>query len=118
MRPQARNLIKQLVVRFAGDPAGWALTRATFDHDAPGMTGQAGFVIVPEKGSMERTFRGYVQHSPQPALAETRMATLPIGTNAIYENGPADYSAMPSAYGGEVFADARYRALAMKQAMR
>lgn len=116
-RAIARNLVQPVTARFFGDPAGAALTRATFDHDAPGMSGRAGHVYVGEKGCAERTFNGYA-HQPQPILDGTLMMTVRQGTPALFSNGPSDYSSLPSSADGELFTDARYRALATKAMMR
>lgn len=116
-RAIARNLVQPVTARFVGDPAGMALTRATFDHDAPGLNGLAGHVYVGDVGSAERSFNGYA-NQPQPALDRTALMTVRAGTPAVFVNGPADYSALPSSADGEVFTDARYRALATKAAMR
>jgi hypothetical protein len=116
-RPVARNLEKPVTVRFPGDPAGMALTRAVFDHDAPGMSGEAGHIYAGEVGCAERSFNGYAT-TPQPALDRTALLAVPGGTNAVFQNGPQDYASKPSSADGDVFSDARYRALARKAALR
>lgn len=115
--PAARNLVKALTVVFPGDPAGWAITRAVLDRDAPGLSGKEGFIYVGEKGCAERSFNGVVI-TPQPALDKSQLLVVPGGTNALFQNGPSDYSSMPATADGLVFSDARYRALAAKAAMR
>jgi hypothetical protein len=115
--PQARNLSQPVTVRFVGDPVGYALTRATFDHDAPGMSGEAGHVYAGELGCAERTFNGTIA-SPQPALDSGGVLAVAGGTRAVYRNGPDDYSSMPSGAAGDVFLDARARALATQVASR
>jgi hypothetical protein len=111
---RARNLLKTVTVRFTGDPAGWAITRAAFDHDAPGLSGRIGHITIGDKGAPERSFNGDAGNA-QPLLAPARaILAVPGGTSAVFENGPADYASMPASADGLVFSDARYRALARK----
>lgn len=109
-RPRARNLVKLLTVAFPGDPAGRAITAAVMPRAVAGIQGREGYVYIGDKGSPERSFYGYAAN-PQPVL-EAKQFTLPHGTPVVYENGPSDVSSFPSAAGGSVFLDARYRALA------
>lgn len=111
--PKARNLARPVATRFVGDPAGEALTEGVLRGVTPSLAGRAGFVLVGDESSAERAWHGANATTPQPALA-ARQFTLPQGTPAVYLNGPHDIGATISAQGGQVFADARYRALAAR----
>lgn len=116
-RAVARNLVQPVTARFVGDPAGSALTRATFDPPAAALQARSGqHIYAGDVGSMERAFHGYAA-SPQPVLAG-RVMTARQGTPVVFVNGPNDYSSMPSTEAGTTFLDARYRALATKLASR
>lgn len=109
-RPAARNLTRPTTVVFPGDPAGRAITAGVLKAITPGLRGGSGHITMGDPGSAERAFYGYTD-TPQPVL-EARVAALPQGTPAIFTNGPNDVTSVPSAQGGSVFLDARYRALA------
>jgi hypothetical protein len=100
---------------FVGDPAGEAITQGALSGITPALAGRAGYVYLGEEGAAERTFNG-VTRNPQPVL-EAKQFTMPHGSRATYTNGPNDVSNVPSSAAGQVFLDARYRALAAR-AMR